>query len=371
MQGFDWEILTIAVLTAVGCALPGNYLVLRRMSLMSDAISHAILLGIVLAFFVAGSLDSPLLMLGAAATGLLTVALVELLHRTQLVKEDTAVALVFPSLFSAGVLLIALYAGNIHLDVDAVLLGELAFAPFDRVSVADVDLGPRALWISGSITVLNGLLVWLYYKELELATFDAALAASLGFAPALLHYGLMATVSITAVGAFDAVGSVLVVALMIVPAACAYLLTQRLHAMILLSLVLAVAGAVTGYAMARALDASIAGSMATTLGLEFLLVYLLAPQRGLIAAMLQRAGRRREFAQAMLLIHLLNHEGTEAEAEECRLAGLENHLGWSAAQARRVAAELERQADIQTYAGLMQLTALGRERARHKFVELL
>src|SRR5690606_39215724 len=123
--------------------------------------------------------------------------------------------LVFPVLFSIGVILISRYAGDVHLDVDAVLLGELAFAPFDRFILFDTDLGPRALWVMGAILALNIVAISLFYKELKLATFDAGLAAALGFAPGLIHYGLMSLVSVTAVGAFDAVGSILVVALMI------------------------------------------------------------------------------------------------------------------------------------------------------------
>src|SRR5688572_33445172 len=214
MHDPEQDIQCISSVTAAACALPGVFLVLRRMALMSDAISHAILLGIVLAFFVTENIASPLLVLAAAATGVLTVSLVEILNRTRLVKEDAAIGLVFPALFSLGVILISRYAGNVHLDVDAVLLGELAFAPFERVEAFGWDWGPKGLWVMGAILIANLVLVWLFFKELKLATFDPALAAALGLAPAAIHYGLMTSVSITAVGAFDAVGSILVVALM-------------------------------------------------------------------------------------------------------------------------------------------------------------
>ena len=137
------EIQLIAIVVAVACALPGVFLVLRQMAMLSDAISHAILPGIVLVFFLTEDLGSPFLILGAAAAGVLTVALVELLRKTGLLKEDAAIGIVFPALFSVGVVLIAQYAGDVHLDVDAVLLGELAFAPFDRISLGDLDLGPK------------------------------------------------------------------------------------------------------------------------------------------------------------------------------------------------------------------------------------
>ncbi|HWC32708.1 MAG TPA: metal ABC transporter permease, partial [Actinomycetota bacterium] len=180
------EIQLIAAVTAAACALPGVFLVIRRMALLSDAISHSILLGIVLAFFVVEDLTSPLLVVGAAVIGLVTVTCVELVGQTGLVREDAAIGLVFPALFSAGVILISRFADSVHLDTDAVLLGELAFAPFDRLVVGGYDVGPRALYVMGAILVLNLVFISLFYKELELATFDPALALALGFAPGLI-----------------------------------------------------------------------------------------------------------------------------------------------------------------------------------------
>jgi manganese/zinc/iron transport system permease protein len=167
------EIQAIAVVVAAACALPGVFLVLRRTAMMSDAISHTVLLGIVLAYFLVQDLTSPLLIVGAAATGLLTVWLVELLSGTRLVKEDAAIGLVFPALFSLAVILISRYARGVHLDVDMVLLGELAFAPFDRLLLFGFDL-PRALVVMGVILIINLSFILLFYKELKLATADAA-----------------------------------------------------------------------------------------------------------------------------------------------------------------------------------------------------
>lgn len=286
------EIQLLAAVVAAACALPGVFLILRRMALLSDAISHSVLLGIVLAFFVVRDLGSPVLLLGAAAMGVLTVALVEMMHRTRLVREDAAIGLVFPALFSLGVILISRYAGDVHLDLDAVLLGEIAFAPFDRLVVGGRDLGPRGLWVMGSILLLNAAAIAVFYKELKLTTFDAALAAALGFSPAVVHYGFMTLVSITAVGAFDAVGSILVIALMIAPPAAAYLLTDRLSAMLLLSVRIGVSSAISGYWLAHLLDASIAGAMATMAGAHFALALLFAPEQGIVARALRRRRQR-------------------------------------------------------------------------------
>ncbi|BAM00709.1 MAG: metal ABC transporter permease [Caldilinea sp.] len=277
------EIQVIAAMVAMACALPGVFLVLRRMAMMSDAISHTVLLGIVIAFFFTKSLTSPLLIAGAALMGVLTVSLVELLSRTHLVREDAAIGLVFPALFSIAIILISRFAGNVHLDVDAVLLGELAFAPFNRIQLFGMDAGPAALYTTGGMLALNVLFLVAFYKEMKLATFDPALAAALGFAPGILHYAFMALVSVTAVGAFDAVGSVLVVAFMIAPPAAAYLLADRLSRMLVYAAAIGVFSAVSGYWLAYALDASIAGSMATMAGASFLASYLFAPARGLLA----------------------------------------------------------------------------------------
>lgn len=369
MTPMDLEVQIVAVVVAVACALPGCFLVLRRMALLSDAISHSILLGIVLAFFWVQDLASPVLILAAAATGVVTVALVEALHATRRVKEDAAIALVFPALFSAAVLLIARHAGDVHLDVDAVLLGELAFAPLRRFSWNGVDLGPRTLWVMGAILALNAAFVGLFYKELKLSTFDRGLSAALGFSPMLVQYAFMSTVSITAVGAFDAVGSILVVALMIAPPAAARLLTHRLPVLLLLAAGFGAASALLGFQVALLLDASIAGCMAVAAGGLFVGALLLAPDRGLVARLLVRRRQRVEFAGLMLSIHLLNHEGTPRAPEENRLGHLPEHLRWSDDFALRVARHAEREGLLTRSAdGRLDLTPLGREAARHLMV---
>ncbi len=370
MTTLDLEIQLLAVVVAVACALPGVFLVLRRVALMSDAISHSILLGIVLAFFVVHDLNHPALILAAAGVGVLTVALTELLHRTRRVKEDAAIALVFPALFSIAVLLIARHAGNVHLDVDAVLLGEIAFAPFRRLEVGGWDLGPRSLWVMGTILLMNLLALALFWKELTLSTFDAGLAATLGFSPVLLHYAFMSLVSVTAVGAFDAVGSILVVALMIAPPAAGWLLTDRLPVLVGLSALLAAFSAVSGYWMATLLDASIAGSMASMAGVTFLMALLFAPERGTVAGVRRRSHQRVEFAGRMLAIHLLHHEGGPRVAVENRVGHLQEHFGWSPDFARRVVRRAERTGWMRKDRdGSLHLTPLGREAARYEMVQ--
>lgn len=358
------EILAIAVVTAVACALPGAFLVLRRLAMVSDAISHSILPGIVLAYFLTRDLSSPWLVVGAAATGVLTVALVEALTRTRRLKEDAAMGLVFPALFSFGVLLITRHAGNVHLDVDAVLLGELAYAPFNRMELGGMDLGPRGLWLMGGMMLINLVAISLFFKELKLATFDAGLAGALGFAPVLLHYGLMSLVSLTAVGAFDTVGLILVVALMIGPPAAAYLLTDRLEVMLGLSALLGAVSAALGFALAVWLDGSIAGSMAVAVGLVFAAVFLAAPRHGLLAMLLRRRRQRWEFAQLMLAIHLWQHEGEPDEEDESRIDHLHGkHVGWTPSFTLRTVEMAVRRGFVTRAGERLSLTAEGREAA--------
>ena len=364
MSGAQIEILAIAAVTAAGCALVGVFLMLRRMAMVADAVSHAILPGLVIAFFVTQDLSSPWLMIAAALTGLLTVAAVEALAKTRRLKEDAAMGLVFPALFSLGIVLITRYAGNVHLDVDAVLLGELAFAPFDRFVVGGLDLGPRHLWVMGGVTTLNLVAVTLFFKELKLATFDPGLAASLGLAPTAIHYGLMALVSLTTVGAFDAVGLILVVALMIGPPAAAYLLTDRLGLLIALAAGLGILAAALGFALAVALDASIAGCMAVGVGAVFLTTFLLAPRRGLLAVFLRRRRQRWEFAQVMLAVHLAQHEGEPDADTESRVDHLHGkHVGWTPDFTERVVEGAVERGLVRRRDDRLTLTDTGRETA--------
>ena len=367
MSPAQFEIQVIASLVAVACSILGVFLVLRRMAMMSDAISHTVLLGIVIAFFITKSLNSPLLFIGAALMGVITVSLVELLSTTKLVREDAAIGLVFPAIFSVAVILISRFAGDVHIDTDAVLLGELAFAPFNRVRIGNLDFGPEALYTTGAILIINLIFVVVFYKELKLATFDPALAATLGFAPAIIHYALMTLVSLTAVGSFDAVGSILVVAFMIAPPSAAYLLTDRLSRMLFYSALIGIVSAISGYWLANILDASIAGSMATMTGVSFLIVYLFAPERGLIAQARRRKNQRIEFALTMLTMHIANHTAAQEAELENEVVSLNEHLKWTPQFAMEIVGMAERMGLVNQKEGLLTLTEDGLKRANQEF----
>ena len=365
----QYEIILIAALTALACSTVGVFLLLRRMSLMYDAISHSILLGIVLVFFITKDLASPWLLLGATLSGLVTVALVELLVRSGKLREDASIGLVFPLLFSIGVILVSRYGGNIHLDVDSVLVGELVYAPFDRWIAWGWNLGPKSVWVMGSICVLVFAFVVAFFKELKLSTFDATLSATLGFSPVLLHYALMSLASITAVGAFNAVGSILVIALAIAPPAAAYLLTEGLLSLLMLSGGLAVISAVLGYFVAHLLDTSIAGSIAVCAGLIFTLSLMFSPRRGLVMQWYRRRNQRWEFAAYLLLVHLLHHEGTPDEAEECCTDHLGGHFNWQADKANKALSFALANKFVTKQGTQLRLTGLGKERAMELLVQ--
>jgi manganese/zinc/iron transport system permease protein len=356
MTSAQLEIQLIASLVAIACAIPGTFLVLRKMALISDAISHSILPGLVIGFFITHDLGSPLLIIMAALSGVVTVVLVEFIQKTKLVKEDTAIGLVFPAMFSIGVILISKNANDIHLDTDVVLLGELAFAPFDRLLIDGTDFGPKSLWTIGVILLITLCLLFAFFKELKISTFDAGLATALGFSPVVLHYGLMSVASVTTVGAFDAVGAILVVALMIAPAATAYLLTDNLKKMLLLSVFFGVFSAISGYWLAHWLDASISGSMTTVLGMVFLLVYLSAPKRGLISVLYRNKQQQIEVSLLTFLLHLNNH----TEKTERHINHLNEHINWQKVRSKSVVDLASRNNMITIDKDIISLTEKGK-----------
>ncbi len=367
----DLEIQIIAVIVAVACSLPGVFLVLRKMSMMSDAITHTILLGIVIAFFLTESLTSPLLIVGAAIMGVITVFLTEVLNSTRLVSEDSAIGVVFPLLFSIAIIIISKYAGSVHLDTDSVLLGELAYAPFDRLELFGRDLGPKAIYSMGTILIINLLFIIGLFKELKIVTFDPALATILGFMPGIIHYSLMTLVSVTAVGAFESVGSILVIAFMIGPPVTAYLLTDDLKIMILLSAGVGAINGILGYQLAAYLDVSIAGSMAVMTGIVFLLVFVFAPKRGLVTIIRRRQSQRFEFAEKSLLFHIYNHEGDEDEREELGVDTIHKHINWENVFLKKIIKNLKKDKKIYIDDEIIRLTNEGREFANKSYKEII
>lgn len=263
-----WVILT-GILASAACGLIGAFLVLRKNAMLGDAISHSVLPGLVLAFLITASRNVVPMIIGAGAMGLLTAYLTETLDRTGRLYKDAALAIVFTLLFSVGVILVSVYAGQIDLDQECVLYGEIAYAPWDTFVIGGADYGPRPVWILGGILLANLLFILLFYKQLKISSFDPEIARAVGINERLWHYLLMTMVSLTVVAAFESVGAILVVAMLIIPGATAHLLTRRLPTLLILSVVIGIVCAVGGFFAASWFDASIAGFMAVVGGVVF------------------------------------------------------------------------------------------------------
>ena len=283
------QIILAGSLVAISCGLLGCYLILRKMAMVGDAISHAVLPGIVIAFLLHGSRDSITMLVGAGIIGMVTTFLIEFFHKKGQLQTDASIGVTFTWLFAVGVILISAYAGQVDLDQDCVLYGEIAYVPIDLwITDAGTIMGPRVMYIAGSVLLILLIFIGFGYKELFLTTFDPSFAAAIGISTSLWHYLLMGAVSLTTVASFEAVGAILVVALLIAPPATAYLLTENLKKMMIISSILGVLISISGYYLATGLDGSIAGAMASMAGLFFGLAFLFSPKEGIITKRFQK-----------------------------------------------------------------------------------
>ena len=279
---YRW-ILLMAFLVTAACGLIGNYLVLRRMSLVGDAISHSVLPGIAIAFLIAETRSNVAMFLGALVAGVATTLLIETIHRRSRVKQDSAIGIVFSTLFAIGVILISVFASQVDLDVDCVLYGEIGMVQIEPpLIIGGIALAPEPVVIMGIVALLVLALIFLFYKELLVSSFDSGLAASLGINPAVMHYALMCVLSVVVVSAFQSVGAILVIAMLILPGATAYLLTQRLPLMLLLSVAHAAVSAIGGLHLAIWLNCAHASAIVVAGAMLFLLAWIFSPTQGLL-----------------------------------------------------------------------------------------
>lgn len=279
MEAF-YIILTGSII-AISCGLLGSFLILRKMAMLGDAISHSVLPGIVIAFLISGSRDSIAMLIGAAALGVLTTLLIDLLHKKAGLQEDASIGVTFTWLFAMGVILISLFTNQVDLDQECVLFGEIAYVPLDLLySSSGMSLGPRAMWISASLLLLILAFIIFGFKGLYLSSFNIDYAKSLGISTVFWHFSFMSLVSLTTVVSFESVGAILVVALLITPAAAAYLLTGKLKTMLFLASLFGVLSASGGYFLASLLNGSIAGAMATVAGVIFFIAFVISRFKG-------------------------------------------------------------------------------------------
>ena len=273
-----WIYLTLA-LVAGSCALMGSLLLLRGMSMMGDAISHSVLLGLVLVYLFIGYDNLSAMLIGATFVGLITAWLSQWIHQHAHLSADASLGFVFTWFFAIAVMLISLFAEQTQLDQDHVLFGEIAFTPFIGLELFDTPIGPRAFWLALLVFAINALVLLFAYERIKLTSFQASFAISLGVQAAFWHYVIMSLVSITAVSSFDAVGAILVVALLVLPAASAYLVAERLHHLLWFALLYAQAAVMIGFGFALWLDTVISASVAVAAALLLFMTLLIQKQR--------------------------------------------------------------------------------------------
>lgn len=318
------EVYLIMLITSIALATIGIFLVLRNLSMTADGISHSVLLGIVIGFLIVPDLSSPVLLVGAVITGLLTVILVELLIKTNKLKEDAALGIVFPFLFSLGVLIMSRYLRNSHLCIDGVLMGEVLLSPLERTTFFGIDIAV-ALKMSIITLVLSLFFIMIFYKELKISTFDAGFAILSGFSVALIHYMTMTLVSLNAVIAFKTVGSILVISFMVSPAATAILLTKDLKKTILLTMLIAFVNVTLGVLISYELNINIAGTTAFIGMITYLIAHIIKPS-GLLSKMLNRKKQIAELNDTLVMMHISHHSGKSNQNIELGVDTMKNHL---------------------------------------------
>jgi manganese/zinc/iron transport system permease protein len=298
-SSFGW-IALMGFLVTVACGLVGNYLILRRMALVGDAISHSVLPGLAIAFILSNSRSSLLMFFGALCAGVVTTLIIETIHKRTRIKQDAAIGIAFSTLFAIGVILISIFADKVDLDQDCVLYGEIAFIPLEPfVQWGGITLGPPSVIRMAVICLLTIVVILLFYKELLVSSFDRGLAASMGINSAVVHYGLMGLLSLVVVSAFESAGAILVIAMLIMPGATASMLSQRLPSIMMLSVLHAVLTSVLGITLAVWLDCSIAGAMVVMASLLFCLAWLFSPREGLILKSLRFRRQKEDFLKTI------------------------------------------------------------------------
>lgn len=365
-----WVVLTGA-LCAMACALPGAQLVLRRRSMMGDAISHAVLPGVAIAFLITATNDPLVMLVGAIVIGILTTVLVDLVQRAGRTEVGASMGIVFTALFALGLVLIRAFADDVLIDPHVVIYGSIELSYLDQVDLLGWSV-PRGAVVNGGSLVINGLLFLLFYKELKLTAFDEPLAAAMGFRPRLVQGVLMAMTAATAVAAFETVGSILVVSMIIVPGATAWLLTDRYGPMLIWTLVIATCAALLGHIAALIVPGwfgfegmSTAGSMAVMSGVLFALAWICSPQQGLVAAWRRRVKLSRRIVMEDILGLLYRYEErAEGDAAGLTLADVREALSASPSLVGRALRQVRSTKQVSVQGDVVQLTDSGRTAAR-------
>ncbi len=360
LQSTLW-VITIGAMTNTACALVGCYLVLRRMSMLGDALSHAVLPGLVVAFVLSGSLGVATMFLGALVAGIITAVLVQWLHRGGGVPEDASMGVVFTALFALGVVLIKRYASAVDLDIECVFSGMIDMVDLKTVHIAGMEI-PRALVSIAPVLVVNLVFIVLFWKELLLSSFDPGLATAMGFRAGLMYYVLMVLVAMTTVASFEQVGSILVVTMLIAPGATAHLLTDRLSRMMGIAAAVAVASAVVGHLAAVELNVETGGMMALAAGLFYAAAVVFSPRYGVLSALSRNLHMSVRVLREDLLgmLYRLEELGTRRRLERDQaIEGVGGGL-----LAHWALHSLVRRGDAHRQGPVLELTDAGRAQAR-------
>lgn len=391
MEWYPWDtwIVITAALAAMSCTLPGLWLVLRQQSMMGDALSHTVLPGVVISFLFGqwlhtsgwisstqlAAFEPVLLVTGAIVIGILTAILTEAVQKLGQVESNAALGVVFTSLFALGLLLIRLTADNIHLDPDCVLFGQLELAVWETVPVFGIQV-PVAALTNGALLLINSLLILLFFKELRIAAFDPAMATSVGIPAGVVHYIMTGMTAAAVVTAFTSVGSILVVAILIVPAASALLLSDRLPRVIGISLLIAAASSAIGHVMAKSLpsmifsrlgypevhDAGTPGMVAGACGIFFVLALFFSPQSGLLGRWIGRLAFTFKMATDDVLATLYRFaEGPDHRG--ARVEEVHENAAWIPGWVWRLVLWRLRSRGLVTGDHVLELTTTGREQA--------
>lgn len=313
------EVFYTLAITAMACGILGPILVMRRLSMTADALSHSVLLGIVLAFLVILRVDSIYLKLSAALFGLLTVLLVEFISNKSKIKKDDSLAIVFPVFFALAVILITRFCRNAHLDVEIVLMGNPLFAPFIRMFNM-----PKSMFLMGIMFIINLLFIIIKHREISMVCFDEEFAKMQDINLTLLYTIFMTLVSLTAVLAFDSVGGILVISFLIAPAAAACLFTKNFNNTIILTLLIGVLSSFLGYYFGIRYNVSLSGMSAVS-SMVIVLISIFINPNGIIKQWIKNKIQKEEILGEMILIHMYQHNNNGIELG---FSTIHKHLNW-------------------------------------------
>ncbi len=382
-SGVNWDwtvdgwIIVAGALCAIAASLLGNFLVLRRLSLMGDAISHSVLPGIAAAFLFSGTRGSVVVLIGAASMGLLTVWLTELIRKYGKVEESAAIGVVFTSLFAVGLIMMVRAGDKIDLDPSCVLYGNLETIILDTVATP-IGAVPRVVITISLVGMLNAICIAVFFKQWQVSTFDPLLSQAQGISPTLFHYVLASLVAVTCIASFEAVGNILVVAMLVVPASTAFLLSRRLETMILLSIVLGSASAISGHLLAITVPVAFgfrsvnsAAMMAVTSGLFLVLAVVASPKAGVLIRLLEQRTVARKIVGEDILALLYRqsertiHADTAAKSEALPMRDIANQLKISLKKLTSVASDLVREDWVSMTQTSVTLTSEGHRVAQN------